>query len=387
MLYAFLGGPLSLSRIIKEKALELGFVAAGIASPEPFQLYGEELAGRPEMYEWGKTLSQKASVRDLDLTRFVDPQRHLPAVKSLIVVTDSYWEEDFPPSLSGKIGRCYLKGLFCPEDNLPKRRRKEFRDFLQGLGMKTIYGPAPARLAGARAGVTHYGRNCFAFANEAAGQSSWVVNEPYLVDRELEPDSSTLKLGCPENCRKCLDACPTGALYEPLKMDPRKCLAYLSYFTEGEIPRPIRPKMGAWVYGCDRCQEACPRNRKWMEKSKPVDEALTARAGDFQLETLLLMSQEHYEQKVWPLVYYIRKENRKLWQRNAAVAIGNLGDPEKAPFLIKALEDPEPVVRAHAVWALGKLAGPKAKAALEKMRKTEEDGKVREEIEETLKES
>jgi epoxyqueuosine reductase len=124
-----------------------------------------------------------------------------------------------------------------------------------------------------------------------------------------------------------------------------------------------------------------------MEKSKPVDETLTARAGDFQLETLLLMSQDHYEQKVWPLVYYIRKENRKLWQRNAAVAIGNLGDPEKAPVLIKALEDPEPIVRAHAVWALGKLAGPKAKAALEKMRKTEEDGKVREEIEETLKES
>ena len=272
---------MSFSRIIKEKALELGFVAAGISSPEPFQLYAEELAGRPEMYEWGRGLSERASVRDLDLTRFVDPRRYLPEVKSLIVVTDSYWEEAFPPSLSGKIGRCYLKGLFCPEDNLPKRRRKEFRDFLQGLGMKTIYGPAPARLAGARAGVTHYGKNCFAFANEAAGQSSWVVNEPYLVDRELEPDSATLKLGCPENCRKCLDACPTGALYAPLKMDPRRCIAYLSYFTDGEIPRPNRPKMGTWVYGCDRCQEACPRNAKWMEKSKPVDEALAARAGIF----------------------------------------------------------------------------------------------------------
>jgi epoxyqueuosine reductase len=235
--------------------------------------------------------------------------------------------------------------------------------------------------------VTHYGKNCFAFANEAAGQSSWVVNEPYLVDRELEPDSPTLKLGCPENCRKCLDACPTGALYAPLKMDPRKCIAYLSYFKDGEIPRPIRPKMGAWVYGCDRCQEACPRNRKWMERSKPGDEALTARAGDFQLETLLLMSQEHYEQKVWPLVYYIRKENRRLWQRNAAVALGNLGDPDKISVLIKSLEEPEPIVRAHAVWALGRLAGPKAKAALEKMRKTEEDQKVREETEEALTES
>ncbi len=88
----------SLTKIIKEKALELGFVAVGITTSEPFHLYSEELAGRPEMYAWGKTLSQKASVRDLDLTRFVDPVRHLPEAKSIIVVTDSYWEEDIPPS-------------------------------------------------------------------------------------------------------------------------------------------------------------------------------------------------------------------------------------------------------------------------------------------------
>lgn len=378
---------MSLSRIIKEKALELGFADAGIASAEPFRLYAEELSGRPEMYAWGKGLGERASVRDLDLTRFVDPQRHLPGAKSLIVVTDSYWEEAFPPSLSGRIGRCYLKGLFCPEDNLPKRRRKEFRDFLQGLGMKTVYGPAPARLAGARAGVTHYGRNCFAFANEAAGQSSWVVNEPYLVDRELEPDAATLEVGCPENCRRCLDACPTGALYAPLKMDPRRCLAYLSYFTEGEIPRPLRRKMGGWVYGCDRCQEACPRNRAWMEKEKPADETLAARAEDFQLETLLLMPQTHYEQKVWPLVYYIRKENRRLWQRNAAVALGNLGDPGKTPVLIAALENPEPLVRVHAAWALGRLGGPKARAALERLRGAGETEEVREEAERSLEEA
>ena len=379
---------MSLSRIIKDKALELGFVAVGITSAEPFRLYSEELAGRPEMYEWGKTLGERASVRDLDLTRFIDPTRYLPEVKSLIVVTDSYWEEDFPVSLSGKIGRCYLKGLFCPEDNLPKQRRKDFRNFLQGLGMKTIYGPAPARLAGARAGITHYGRNCFAFANEAAGQSSWVVNEPYLVDKELEPDTSTLKLGCPENCRKCMDACPTGALYAPLKMDPRKCIAYLSYFTAGDIPRPIRSQMGTWVYGCDRCQEACPRNKKWMEKRKPMDEALASRAENFQLETLLRMSQDHYEQKVWPLVYYIRKENRKIWQRNAAVALGNQGDPEKVSALIKELEDPETLVRIHVAWALGKGAGPKPRQGFgESQRGKEEDEKVREEIEEALKES
>jgi len=331
-------------------------------------------------------LSQRASVRDLDLNRFVDPTRYLPEVKSLVVVTDSYFEEDFPPSLAGKIGRCYLKGLFCPEETSHSQRRKEFKKFLQDLGIKSIYGPAPARLAGARAGVTNYGKNCFAFANEPAGKSSWIVNEPYLVDRELEPDSPTLKVECPENCRKCMEACPTGALYAPLKMDPRKCIAYNTYFTSDEIPREMRPKMGAWVYGCDLCQEACPRNKKWMEKKKPMNSKLLERAADFSLTRLLTMSQEHYEQKVWPLLYYIRKENRKLWQRNAAVALGNQGDPEAIPALVSALEDPEPLVRAHAAWALGRIGGKQAKAGLEKRRALEEDGGVRKEMEEALKE-
>lgn len=375
---------MSLTHLIKEKALELGFVAIGVTTPEPFTLYAEEIAGRPEMYAWGRGLSQRASVRDLDLTRFVDPVRFLPEVKSLIVVTDSYFEEDFPPSLAGKIGRCYLKGLFCPEETSHSQRRKEFKKFLQDLGIKSIYGPAPARLAGARAGVTNYGKNCFAFANEAAGKSSWVVNEPYLVDRELEPDSPTMKVGCPDNCRKCMEACPTGALYAPLKMDPRNCIAYNTYFTSGEIPRDMRSKMRTWVYGCDLCQEACPRNRKWLEEKKPLNPKLLERAADFSLIQLLTMSQEHYEQKVWPLLYYIRKENRKLWQRNAAVALGNQGDPETVPVLISALGDPESLVRAHVAWALGKIGGKQAKAALERKKHLEEDEGVRREIEEAL---
>ena len=115
---------MSLTQIIKEKALELGFVAVGMATPEPFTRYAAELASRPEMYEWGKTLSQKASVKDLDLSRFADPARWIPEVKSIVVVTDSYFEEEFPPSLVGKIGRCYLKGLFCPEENCHSQRRK-----------------------------------------------------------------------------------------------------------------------------------------------------------------------------------------------------------------------------------------------------------------------
>ncbi len=371
---------MSLTKTIKEKALELGFVAAGVATPEPFIKYEEELNERREMYAWGKGLGERASVRDLDLHRFVDPAGFIPRVKSLLVVTDSYFEEDFPSSLVGTIGRCYLKGLFCPEDTKHSRRRKELKKFLQGLGMKVLYGPAPARMAGARAGVTNYGKNCFAFANEAAEKSSWIVNEPYLLDRELEYDVSTMKLGCPEGCKKCLEACPTGALYAPLKMDPRRCIAYLSYFTDGEIPRDMRSRMGTWVYGCDRCQEACPRNRGWMEKKKPMNESLLERTEHFSLIALLSMSQEHYERHVWPLLFYIRKENRKIWQRNAAVALGNQGDPDTVPLLAGALEEGGALVRVHAAWALGKIGGAKARTALEKRGSSESDAAVQEEI-------
>jgi epoxyqueuosine reductase len=375
---------MSLTPIIKEKALELGFVAVGVATPEPFDLYAEELRQRQPMYEWGKALSQNTSVRDLDLARFIDPAKILSGVRSLIVVTDSYFDEAFPPSLVGKIGRCYLKGLFCPEETIHSQRRKEFKKFLQELGLKVLYGPAPARMAGARAGVTNYGKNCFAFAREAAGQSSWIVNETYLVDRECEPDLPTLQVACPEKCRKCLDACPTGALYAPLKMDPRKCIAYISYFKDGEIPWDLRAKMGTWVYGCDLCQEVCPRNKKWLEKAKSVNPSLMERADHLQPAALLTISQEQFVQDVWPLLYYIRKENRRLWQRNAAVAIGNQGNPEMVPLLIAPLQDSEPIVRGHVAWALGRLGGEKARTALEKRRSLEEDIWVQEEVERAL---
>jgi epoxyqueuosine reductase len=375
---------MSLKQKIRDKALELGFADVGFATPEPFSLYAAELASRPEMYEWRKTLSRVSSLRDSDLTRFIDPARSVPGVKSLIVVTDGYFQEEFPPSLAGKIGRCYLDGLFCPEETAHSRRRKELKNFLRQLGLKVLYGPAPARLAGARAGITTYGKNGFAFAREAAGKSSWIVNEPYLVDAELAPDEPTLKADCPENCRQCLDACPTGALYTPLKMDPRKCIAYLTYFQPGVIPRDLRSRMGTWVYGCDLCQEACPRNRPWMEKAKPVNSRIAAREKDFQLPALLLMSQDHYEGKVWPRFYYIRKENRALWQRNAAIALGNQRDPQNLPPLTLALEDPEPIVRIHAAWALGKIGGAGARRALETRRRSEEDETVRREIEDAL---
>lgn len=97
------------------------------------------------------------------------------------------------------------------------------------------------------------------YAKKAARRSSWVFPVVLLVDQEFDPDEPTVTVDCPTWCRNaCIAACPTGALRGPNKIDPRKCISYLSYFGEGVTPLEYREAMGMRVYGCDRCQEVCP---------------------------------------------------------------------------------------------------------------------------------
>jgi len=99
------------------------------------------------------------------------------------------------------------------------------------------------------------------------------------------------------------------------------------------------------------------------------------------LETLLTMTQEHYENKVWPLLFYISPANIAKWKMGAARALGNLGDRSHVPVLAQVLaENTDETVRGMCAWALGRLGGSHAKAALES-RLPREDGLVKEEIE------
>jgi len=208
---------------------------------------------------------------------------------------------------------------------------------------------------------------------------------PIALDAEIEPDEPSIELGCPEWCKNaCIAACPTGALYAPKKMNPLKCIAYNSYYAPGITPVELREPMGTWVYGCDRCQEVCPRNQPWMNQNLPLNPPLADRAEDFRLDMLLTMPQEHYEKKVWPLLFYISRKNREKWQMNAARAIANRGDREDIPLLIESLTGSEhETVRGMAAWGLGQLGGRRAKAALESKRSAA-DGSVLEEIEAAL---
>jgi epoxyqueuosine reductase len=212
-----------------------------------------------------------------------------------------------------------------------------------------------------------------------------------VVDAELDYDDPTLEVKCPPKCTACIESCPTGAIYEPLKMDPRLCIAYNTFITldgyrrgiTSYIPPEIREKMGTWIHGCDICQEVCPRNRKRLKAKLPQNEFLAKVAQDFELTKLLNLSDEFYIKRVQPLMYQYTSE-KKYFQRNAAIALGNMGDPAFIPDLAQAMQDPEELVRGYAAWALGQIGGSRARQILEASLARETAESAKKEIEAAL---
>ena len=126
-------------------------------------------------------------------------------------------------------------------------------------------------------------------------RSSWVIPLALVVDREFPPDEPTMEYGCPHWCRNaCVAACPTRALKGNGSIDPRKCISFLTYFGGGITPRELREPMGMYVYGCDRCQNVCPRNAPWLAVNMPENARAAAKAANFELPRLLGMDTVSY---------------------------------------------------------------------------------------------
>lgn len=365
---------MELKERLRNMALELGFEDMGFTSAEPLDLYIDEIESRRDMYEWVMTdrfnVRRGASVRE----------KH-PWAKSMLVLIRNYHRRRFPPQLIGKIGRCYQVDE-RKERGAEHQKIKDFFALIKGEGIRLHFDEeTPARMSAARAGLVTYGKNCFVYAKKGMLGASWLESIPILLDAEIEPDKPSIELGCPSWCKNaCMAACPTGALYSNRKMNPSRCIAFNTYYGTGITKTDLREPMGTWVYGCDRCQEVCPRNQPWMNQDLPENLGLVQRAPDFQLDTLLTMTQDHYVDKVWPLTFYISRKNIAKWHMNAARALGNLGDRRYVPPLSQVMTDhPDETVRGMCAWSLGRLGGSRARKALES-RLTREDGLVAEEI-------
>ncbi|WDT70512.1 MAG: tRNA epoxyqueuosine(34) reductase QueG [Candidatus Manganitrophus sp.] len=244
---------------IKSTASGLGFHRVGITSADPV---GE--AGR-RFSEWladgfaGEMayLQKSPEVRS-------DPKLRFPEAKSVICLALNYYPSASPdPSVPegsprGKVAR-YAWG----EDyhTIIEEKLALLISAIEDRGGRcwkgyVDHGPLLERAFAERAGLGFIGKNTTLITPD---YGSWVFLAEVVTDLELVEDlPMTSQCG---SCRRCLDACPTGALTEAYRLDARRCISYLTIENKKEIPEKFHPQMGGWLFGCDLCQEVCPYNR------------------------------------------------------------------------------------------------------------------------------
>ena len=215
-------------------------------------------------------------------------------------------------------------------------------------------GPLLERDLARRAGLGWFGKNTM-LINPRIG-SFYFLGE-LLLDLALVADEPFASDHC-GTCRRCLDACPTGALVEPRVMDATRCVSYLTIELKGEIPDELREGVGERLYGCDVCQSCCPWNMKFSQPLKEpafaAREAVAGRDARTLARELLALTREQFSVsfKGSPM----KRAKLRGLKRNAAVVLGNTGTMEDVSMLQQALADPESLVSEHAVWALGRAA-------------------------------
>ncbi len=332
---------------IKMKALELGFSSVGITTADDFTDYEAEIRSREDYKLWSE------GPRGSYLAEGSKPHSYYPQGKSIICTTYGFGDIDYPEELTQYIGRAYLSRSYVPEPNsICGIRVKEFERYLHSLGIDIYKGKYsfPERLACARAGLVTYGKNNFAYTKE---HGSFIILNTFLVDTELIYDTPTIQNLCPPDCHLCMDACPTHAILRPGRLHPQNCI--LNNNVSKEIPgEEIRAQLGTHIHGCDLCQVACPRNRKILKNASRKDKLAEVLKEKFDLEKLLILDEEYYQDVIYPIMYnYIR--DMDIFRRNAAIALGNTGNPKYLPALEKAALSDNQQVREAALWAIQRI--------------------------------
>jgi epoxyqueuosine reductase len=234
-------------------------------------------------------------------------------------------------------------------------------------------GPVFEREWAAEARLGWFGRNTNLINRY---HSSYFFLAEIFTNIEFDAPSEEYRDHC-GSCRQCLELCPTQALAEGFKLEPRLCISYLTIEHRGPIPRELRPRLGNWIFGCDVCQQVCPWNGDAM-RAAPVNDDLAPSLAD-----LMKLDDNGFRRRFGKSA--VKRTKRRGLLRNAAIALGNSGNPAAVAILGHCLEnEPEPLVRAHAAWALGRFDDGAARRALEAARMSEPDPLVRAEIDDGL---
>jgi len=284
-----------------------------------------------------------------------DPQTILPGARSIIVLAINYFQGETSQNASpartdvatGKVAR-YARG--DDYHDVIAAKLDKIDNFLRGCGgTQKCYvdtGPVLERDHAARAGIGWHGKSTM-LINERLG--TWFFLSEILTTLELPADPPA-RDRCGK-CTRCIEACPTGAITGPHRLDARRCISYLTIELKGTIPIELRPLIGDRIFGCDDCLEACPWNR-FAQLSRET--AFAARpATTFALRDYLKLKDTEFRDLFRNSA--IKRVKRRGFLRNVCVALGNVGTPDDLAALEIARADPEPLVSEHASWAIKQI--------------------------------
>jgi epoxyqueuosine reductase len=196
---------------------------------------------------------------------------------------------------------------------------------------------------------------------------SWLFLGSVFTTLEISPDEAEVD-HCGQ-CTRCLESCPTNAFTGPYEIDARRCISYLTIEHKGQIPREFREPMGNRIYGCDDCLAVCPWN-KFASRAREAKLHARAELAQPKLGELAKLDDVNFREVFRGSP--VKRIGRDRFVRNVLVAIGNSRDEALTGTVEELLDDPSPLVRGMAVWALKRLAPQRAEAVRESQKESDE---------------
>jgi epoxyqueuosine reductase len=366
--------PGSIREAIRDRALASGFDAIGFA---------EAHLGAQARADLGEFIA-RGYYGDMGwlaetVARRGDPRALWPEARTVVALAVNYAPDDDPLALADMPDRgavsVYARGGDY-HDTL-KRRLKSLAHWIEerwpgALKLFVDTAPVMEKPLAQRAGIGWQGKHTNLVSRQFG---SWLFLGEIYLSLALEPDR--MEPDHCGSCRRCLDACPTGAFPAPHQLDARRCISYLTIEHKGMIPVELRPLIGNRIYGCDDCLAVCP----WNKFARPAKEPdFLPRDGLTAPRLAALASLDDAAFRAMFAGSPIKRTGRDRFLRNVLIAIGNAspGDLQLIAAASHCFDDPSPLVRAAAVWAFTRLA-PAVSRDTERARRLarEEDPLVR----------
>lgn len=291
-----------------------------------------------------------------------DPQKILSGAKSVIVLALNYFQgvgAGVAPANRGaagtatttSTGRIARYAWGDDYHDVIAEKLNKIDIFLREFGgRQKCYvdtGPVLERDHAAKAGIGWHGKSTM-LIDEKLG--TWFFLAEILTTLEL-PADEPVRDRC-GTCERCINACPTGAITAPHKLDARRCISYLTIELKSSIPLELRPLIGDRIFGCDDCLDACPWNR-FAQVSHESAFAARRSTTSFSLRDYLALNETEFHNLFRNSP--IKRIKRRGFLRNVCVALGNVGTSEDLPALREASLDSDRLIAEHAAWAVEQI--------------------------------